>query len=83
MLFCHLLSNILDPDKTQNFVGPDLGPNCLQNEHRVKSILVDIIHGLSKIVILHCVHMKYLYLKLCILSTHLHCTCIKNVQFTI
>ena len=22
--------NNLDPDKTQHFVGPDLGPNCLQ-----------------------------------------------------
>ena len=22
--------NILDPDQAQHFVGPDLGPNCLQ-----------------------------------------------------
>ena len=25
-----ILSNSLDPDKAQRFVGPDLGPNCLQ-----------------------------------------------------
>ena len=24
------VSNILDPDQAQHFVGPDLGPNCLQ-----------------------------------------------------
>ena len=24
------VSNILDPDQGQHFVGPDLGPNCLQ-----------------------------------------------------
>ena len=24
------LSNSLDPDQAQHFVGPDLGPNCLQ-----------------------------------------------------
>ena len=24
------LSNILDPDQARHFVGPDLGPNCLQ-----------------------------------------------------
>ena len=24
------VSNILDPDKARNFVGPDLDPNCLQ-----------------------------------------------------
>ena len=23
------MSNSLDPDQTQRFVGPDLGPNCL------------------------------------------------------
>ena len=43
MLFCHFLffsdlpfrntirvSNSLDPDQARHFVGPDLGPNCLQ-----------------------------------------------------
>ena len=25
------MSNSLDPDQAQNFVGPDLGPNCLQS----------------------------------------------------
>ena len=25
-----LVSNNLDPDQAQHFVGPDLGPNCLQ-----------------------------------------------------
>ena len=25
------VSNILDPDQVQHFVGPDLGPNYLQN----------------------------------------------------
>ena len=24
------LSNCLDPDQAQHFVGPELGPNCLQ-----------------------------------------------------
>ena len=24
-------SNSLDPDQAQHFVGPDLGPNCLQS----------------------------------------------------
>ena len=24
------MSNILDPNQAQHFVGPDLGPNCLQ-----------------------------------------------------
>ena len=24
------VSNSLDPDQTRHFVGPDLGPNCLQ-----------------------------------------------------
>ena len=24
------MSNNLDPDQAQHFVGPDLGPNCLQ-----------------------------------------------------
>ena len=24
------VSNSLDPDQVQHFVGPDLGPNCLQ-----------------------------------------------------
>ena len=24
------MSNSLDPDDDQHFVGPDLGPNCLQ-----------------------------------------------------
>ena len=24
------MSNCLDPDQAQHFVGPDLGPNCLQ-----------------------------------------------------
>ena len=25
------VSNSLDPDKARHFVGPDLGPSCLQN----------------------------------------------------
>ena len=25
------VSNSLDPDQARHFVGPDLGPNCLQN----------------------------------------------------
>ena len=31
-------SNNLDPDQTKHFVGPDLGPNCLQR------ILADHTH---------------------------------------
>ena len=38
LLLCHMLdffntirvSNSLDPDQAQHFVGPDLGQNCLQ-----------------------------------------------------
>ena len=31
------MSNSLDPDQGQHFVGPDLGPNCLQSlSERVK-----------------------------------------------
>ena len=43
LLLCHILlfgcwiyfntiqvSNCLDPDQARHFVGPDLGPNCLQ-----------------------------------------------------
>ena len=26
-----LVSNGLDPDQARHFVGPDLGPNCLQS----------------------------------------------------
>ena len=26
-----MAANRLDPDQAQHFVGPDLGPNCLQN----------------------------------------------------
>ena len=25
------MSNSLDPDQARHFVGPDLGPNCLQS----------------------------------------------------
>ena len=39
--------NSLDPDKVQRFVGPDLGPNCLQrlsadntSEQRVNGTLL-------------------------------------------
>ena len=28
--FSKFVSNSLDPDQAQGFVGPDLGPNCLQ-----------------------------------------------------
>ena len=27
------MSNSLDPDQARRFVGPDLGPNCLQRLH--------------------------------------------------
>ena len=38
------MSNSLDPDQARCFVGPDLGPNCLQNyqqttQGRVKPVL--------------------------------------------
>ena len=39
------VSNILDPDQARHFVGPELGPNCLQRlstghlSHRVLPLL--------------------------------------------
>ena len=37
------MSNRLDPDQAQHFVGPDLGPNCLprlsQGSHRLEKYL--------------------------------------------
>ena len=42
------VSNSLDPDQVQHFVGPDLGPNCLQrlsaedtSGQRVKALILD------------------------------------------
>ena len=47
------MSNSLDPDQAQNFVGPDLAPNCLQRLSadgyivilglKETSILIDIV----------------------------------------
>ena len=36
------VSDSLDPDKALGFVGPDLGPNCLQrlSEDVVKSVII-------------------------------------------
>ena len=31
------VSNGLDPDRDRHFVGPDLGPNCLQKTTKVAS----------------------------------------------
>ena len=42
------VSNSLDPDQARRFVGPDLGPNCLQrlsaedaSRQRVKALILD------------------------------------------
>ena len=42
-----MVSNRLDPDQARRFVGPDLGPNCLQmlsaddtSRQRVKTLLL-------------------------------------------
>ena len=32
------MSNSLDPDQYQHFVGPDLGPNCLQRVSADKNV---------------------------------------------
>ena len=41
------VSNSLDPDQAQHFVGPDLGPNCLQrlsaddtSRHKFKDLII-------------------------------------------
>ena len=43
------VSNSLDPDQARHFVGPDLGPNCLQSisadntsRQRVKEVSDDL-----------------------------------------
>ena len=43
--------NRLDPDQARHFVGPDLGPNCLQKlsaddtrRQRVKGVIVQLVH---------------------------------------
>ena len=42
------VSNSLDPDQALRFVGPDLGPNCLQ---RLSAVVTDgeelILHSVS------------------------------------
>ena len=35
----HRVSNSLDPDQGGRFVGPDLGPNCLQRSSAEKTTL--------------------------------------------
>ena len=35
------MSNSLDPDQAQQFVGPDLGPNCLQRLSADDPIILD------------------------------------------
>ena len=47
------MSNSLDPDQARHFVGPDLGPNCLQKlsaESRAKIWPVKYIHQLLSIL---------------------------------
>ena len=46
------VSNSLDPDQARHFVGPDLGPNCLQmlsagdtSRQRVNNLSEQLIHG--------------------------------------
>ena len=41
------MSNSLDPDQAQHFVGPDLGPNCLQ------TLAADDTHKRQRVVYLH------------------------------
>ena len=41
-----LFSNSLDPDRAQHFVGPDLGPNCLQTEgYRRQRVKLGLVFG--------------------------------------
>ena len=35
------MSNSLDPDKARRFVGPDLGPNCLQRLSEGKELSIN------------------------------------------
>ena len=38
------VSNSLDPDQVRHFVGPDLGPNCLQRLSAVgKEIMINLM----------------------------------------
>ena len=53
------MSNSLDPDQARHFVGPDLGPNCLQrlsavdtSRQRVKNHKDSLNSLLSRVVIL-------------------------------
>ena len=43
------MSNNFDPDQARHFVGPDLGPNCLQRisaeDNRKQSIKVSVVCG--------------------------------------
>ena len=32
------MSNSLDPDQARHFVGPDLGPNCLQGNQQTTEV---------------------------------------------
>ena len=45
------MSKSLDPDQARHFVGPDLGPNCLQNlsaddtsRYRANHLTADKLH---------------------------------------
>ena len=44
------VSNSLDPDQAQHFVGPDLGPNCLQRLSADNTIRQKAKHNHYKIV---------------------------------
>ena len=42
------MSNRFDPDQARHFVGPDLGPNCLQ---RLSADIFEPQHEISNIVV--------------------------------
>ena len=44
----HRVSNSLDPDQARHFVGPDLGPNCLQRSSAEKATLKAVDYSLTK-----------------------------------
>ena len=44
----HSVSNSLDPDQARHFIGPDLGPNCLQRSSSDKATLKAVDYSLTK-----------------------------------
>ena len=60
------MSNSLDPDQARHFVGPDLGPNCLQKASAGKELNIalctcDKYQNLRSCSIVHCTDSTCIY----------------------